>query len=151
MLENWLLELKVSQLISKWLFGVKFIYSEKATNFCKISTVDLSYIVNLHWRFCKILWPSQNIYMNFNARLLFCTQWLNTSKPRTLYCSTSFLILFVTPHVVKEFGEYLKEPRSNKIYSPGNREVKKGPELRGTERSEELERLKIHNPSDPII
>ena len=61
------------------------------------------------------------------------------------------LILFVTPHVVKEFGEYLKEPRSNKIYSPGNREVKKGPELRGTERSEELERLKIHNPSDPII
>ena len=26
-------------------FKVKFIYSEKATKFCKISTVDLSYVV----------------------------------------------------------------------------------------------------------
>ena len=26
---------------------VKFIYSEKATNFCKISTLDLSYVVNI--------------------------------------------------------------------------------------------------------
>ena len=37
---------------------VKFIYSEKSTNFCEISTVDLSY---LRWRFRKLLWPSQNI------------------------------------------------------------------------------------------
>ena len=27
--------------------GVKFIYSEKATNFCETSTVDLSYVVTV--------------------------------------------------------------------------------------------------------
>ena len=26
---------------------IKFIYSEKATNFCEISTVDLSYVVTV--------------------------------------------------------------------------------------------------------
>ena len=38
---------------------LKFTYSEKATKFCKISTVDcLDW--HLRWRFFKILWPSQN-------------------------------------------------------------------------------------------
>ena len=45
---------------------IKFIYSEKATNFCEVSTAELSYICsqrsNLRWRFCKILWPSRNIW-----------------------------------------------------------------------------------------
>ena len=42
---------------------LKSIYSEKATKFCEISTVDLSYVsvVPDLWRFRKILWPSQNI------------------------------------------------------------------------------------------
>ena len=41
---------------------LKFIYSEKATKFCKISTLLLSYVMPVkRWRFCKILWPSQNI------------------------------------------------------------------------------------------
>ena len=31
----------------KFEFQVKFIYSEKATHFCKISTVDLSYVVTV--------------------------------------------------------------------------------------------------------
>ena len=30
------------------LIRVKFIYSEKATNFCEISTVDLSYVVTVN-------------------------------------------------------------------------------------------------------
>ena len=29
-------------------FKVKFIYSEKATNFCEISTVDLSYVLTVN-------------------------------------------------------------------------------------------------------
>ena len=44
---------------------LKFIYSEKATKFCKISTLLLSYVVpvkKVRWRFRKILWPSQNIW-----------------------------------------------------------------------------------------
>ena len=42
---------------------IKFIYSEKVTNFCEIFTLLLSYIVlKVRWRFCKILWPSQNIW-----------------------------------------------------------------------------------------
>ena len=46
---------------------LKFVYSEKATKFCKISTLLLStpgtYIqTKVMWRFLKILWPSQNIW-----------------------------------------------------------------------------------------
>ena len=45
--------------------AVKFIYSEKATKFCEISTVYLTGTTFnrtiLRWRFRKILWPSQNI------------------------------------------------------------------------------------------
>ena len=44
---------------------LKFIYSEKATKFCEIFTVDLTvttYRTNLQWRFRKNLWPSQNIW-----------------------------------------------------------------------------------------
>ena len=58
----------------------KFTYSEKATKFCEISTVNLTIQIhiedfrileniityversNLRWRFRKILWPSQNIW-----------------------------------------------------------------------------------------
>ena len=43
---------------------LKFIYFEKATIFCEISTVDLHYEVTVTsmWRFRNILWPSQNIW-----------------------------------------------------------------------------------------
>ena len=39
---------------------VKFIYSVKATKFCEISTVDLSYVVPVKFT-VEILWPFQNI------------------------------------------------------------------------------------------
>ena len=48
--------------------SVKFKYSERATHYCKIYTIDLSYVsicsngLNLQWRFHKILWTSQNIW-----------------------------------------------------------------------------------------
>ena len=47
---------------------LKFIYSEKATKFCKISTVDLSYVVSVK----STVEISQNFvafseYMNFNS------------------------------------------------------------------------------------
>ena len=50
---------------------LKFIYSEKATKFCKISTVDLSYVVPVKFT----VEISQNFvafseYMNFTAALL---------------------------------------------------------------------------------
>ena len=46
---------------------LKFVYSEKATKFCEISTLLLSTVHTdkMRWWFCKILWPSQNMYMNF--------------------------------------------------------------------------------------
>ena len=49
--------------IGRSILLVKFIYSEKATKFCKTSTVDLTVttLTNVRWRFHKILWPSQNI------------------------------------------------------------------------------------------
>ena len=57
---------------------LEFIYSEKAAKFCEISPLLLSYVVpvkksKVRWRFCKILWPSQNIWtlkLSFIANLL---------------------------------------------------------------------------------
>ena len=51
---------------------VKFIYSEKATKFCKISTVDLSYVVTVK----SMVEISQNFvafseYMNFTKYFNF--------------------------------------------------------------------------------
>ena len=51
------------------LYEVKFIYSEKATNFCEISTVDLSYVVTVK----STVEISKNFvafseYMNFNVK-----------------------------------------------------------------------------------
>ena len=42
---------------------LKFIYSEKATNFCEISTINLSYVVTVKStvEISQSLWPSQNI------------------------------------------------------------------------------------------
>ena len=45
-------------------FCLKFIYSKKATKFCKISTVGL------HRRFRKNLWPSQNIWTLLWIRII---------------------------------------------------------------------------------
>ena len=49
-----------------WLltYFFKLLYSEKATKFCEISTLLLSYVVSVkvRWRFPKILWPSHNIW-----------------------------------------------------------------------------------------
>ena len=49
----------------------KFIYYEKAPNFCKISTIDLSYVVTVK----SMVEISQNFvafseYMNFNIRTI---------------------------------------------------------------------------------
>ena len=51
------------QNICEFLFTLKFIYSEKATNFFEILTVDVTTVhtVKVRGRFPKILWPSQNI------------------------------------------------------------------------------------------
>ena len=52
---------------------LKFIYSEKATRFCKISTLLLSVctVDKVRWRFRKILWPSQNIRTLENNAILY--------------------------------------------------------------------------------
>ena len=53
-----------------WHTYIKFIYSEKATKFCNISTLDLSYVVTVK----STVEISQNFvafseYMNFKAKL----------------------------------------------------------------------------------
>ena len=55
------IELLLYALVVEVLLMIKFIYSEKATKFCEITTL-LQYIqTKVRWRFRKILWPSQNI------------------------------------------------------------------------------------------
>ena len=47
--------------------NVKFIYSEKATNFCEISTVDLSYVVTVKSTMeISLNFVAFSEYMNFN-------------------------------------------------------------------------------------
>ena len=64
-------------LISYWNLALKFIYSEKATKFCEIFTLLLSYVVPVKSK-GKIF---QNFvafsgYMNFNTALLSQRTWL---------------------------------------------------------------------------
>ena len=51
---------------------LKFMYSAKATKFCKISTVDLSYVVPVKSK-VKILqnFVAYSEYMNFKVQLFF--------------------------------------------------------------------------------
>ena len=54
-----------------WLYSLKFIYSEKATKFCEISTIDLSYVVPVK----STVEISQNFvvfseYMNFKCLVI---------------------------------------------------------------------------------
>ena len=74
-----------SQIICHWqttrylnVFLLKFIYSEKAVKFCKISTLLLSYVVPVK-RLRKILRPSQNIKTLKDVE--FSLFWIN-KKPK---------------------------------------------------------------------
>ena len=54
----------ISVLVTKAAQNKVYIYSEKATRFCEVSTLILSVCTvdrSIRWRFLKILWPSQNI------------------------------------------------------------------------------------------
>ena len=64
--------------------GLKFIYSEKSTNFCEISTVDSSYVVTIK-SMVEILqnFVAFSEYMNFisqNIRFKKGTKWPITGK-----------------------------------------------------------------------
>ena len=62
--------------------NIKVLYSEKATKFSEISTLLLFYVVPVKskGRFRKILWPSQNMYMNFKVGYV-----LNFDMPRKTF------------------------------------------------------------------
>ena len=81
---------------------VKFIHSEKATNFCEISTVDLSYVVTVKSK----VEISQN-FVAFSEYMNFIRLWyLQLSK---LYCvkdhrSTSFDIMNNKSSILNTFN-----------------------------------------------
>ena len=91
---------KVSHLF--WYFLVKFIYSEKATKFCKIFTFLLICTTSdksMRWRFCKNLWPSQNIWtlnIKINWKILLWPSqniwtFIITLKRISSHCVTIFM------------------------------------------------------------
>ena len=55
---------------------VNFIYSEKGTNFCKVSTVDLSYVVTVK--------STVELLQNFVAFSEYMNQWMTESMFFTL-------------------------------------------------------------------
>ena len=68
MLESWLCFEFVPQTSSLLL---KFIYSEKATNFWEISTVDLSYVVMVNSRMeISQKFDAFSEYMNFTYKII---------------------------------------------------------------------------------
>ena len=75
---NWCNLVSISKKLMFYIYWlVKFIYSEKATKFCKISTLNLttsSTQSNLRWRFHKILWPSQNFKQKAFWKLVTCVK-----------------------------------------------------------------------------
>ena len=99
----------------RYVSNIKFTYSEKAKKVCKISTVDLTWPLlhraNLRWRFCKNLWPSQNIWT-----LQIC--WCNWIEKYVLL-KTKYLLLQYPESVMfrdcsdlnfKEYLDVIKEP-----------------------------------------
>ena len=78
-----------------WLYGamedwytalLKFIYSEKATKFCEISTVDLSYVVTVKFT----VEISQKRSVNLEKKnLVFSIFPKNVRRPRKSYPETS--------------------------------------------------------------
>ena len=66
-------KIKCDSSLENHILNIKFIYSEKATNFCEISTIDLSYVVQVKST-VEIL---QNFlafseYMNFKQLVNLC-------------------------------------------------------------------------------
>ena len=82
---------------------IKFMYSEKTSKFCEIFTLLLTtQSKKVRGRFRKILWPSQNRYMNFNAqsaeresayKLFKLFKTFDTKLRRTYICFLWFSII----------------------------------------------------------
>ena len=88
---------------------LKFIYSEKATNFCEISTVDLSYVVMVK----STVEISQNFvafleYMNFILRILVRYSGMKIENNyRFFFLSGMWNQLFREGHVIKQMQRHL--------------------------------------------
>ena len=76
---------------------LKFIYSEKSTKFCEISTLFLSYLVPVRWRFRKTLWTSQNIW----------TLILHNRSHATRYTEHAVLSVYIS-HTEESSGGYCR-------------------------------------------
>ena len=79
-------------------------YSEKATKFCEISTLNLSYVVQskVRWIFHKILWPSQKIW-TLNTVYFPKTKQVLTQRARIDLKPKGFFFLFGEKN--RTFGE----------------------------------------------
>ena len=80
-LQNWKSKKHFMQNI-KQNFQIKFIYSEKATKFCEIPTLLLSYVVPVKSK-VEILRKAFSEYMNFNTMWKSLT---NISRRKSLIC-----------------------------------------------------------------
>ena len=68
----------------------KFIYSEKATKFCEISTLLLTVLYSkVRWIFRKILWPNQNIW-TLSSSYKYFYWWLTLEQTSSWSNHTSF-------------------------------------------------------------
>ena len=102
------------------LVELKFIYSEKATHFCEISIIDLSYVVTVK----STVEISQNFvafseYMNFKLTLFSWTSswaWLEaTDKMPTRASTQIFLNIFLFQQPLQEAIIQLLVLSSNQI------------------------------------
>ena len=95
-----------------YLYVLKFIYSEKATKFCEISTVDLSYVVTVK----STVEVSQKFvafseYMNFN--LIFLLPYILSS----LFAFFSFLSCLRKHEKIQQNRCFLSGRVKGELYS----------------------------------
>ena len=72
----------MQRLIPTTALQLKFMYSEKATKFCEISTVDLSYVVTVKSTVeITQTFVASSEYMNFNLYHFNLKDFLNYDQP----------------------------------------------------------------------
>ena len=92
----WHLKWKETQLL------VKFIFSEKATKFCEISALGQIYGRD----FAKILWPSQNTYMNFSSPFTFLYVFVQVYVPVLIFAIHCYKLKIKQKHKLVFQGEF---------------------------------------------
>ena len=96
---------------------LKFIYYEKATKFCEISTVDLSYVVSVKSKFCGLL----KKYINFNSKIMQNLSKINHNRKLSMALELFSIEMQFHKSIFPDLYSFCKSIRSSKVSLIWNR------------------------------